>query len=90
MVFRKLLRRFRGEKKDEDYANRFVKFYHLNKKRLNKERRGSYKSKKKSGVCIRCSKKTVEDTVFCAYHRKQKQEYNRKMREQRKKQAKKS
>lgn len=73
---------------DEDgnvYDNRFVKFYHLNKKRLNKERRGSYKSKSKKGLCVRCSRKAVEGIVFCKYHRARQKEYNAKARAKRKK-----
>ncbi len=71
------------------YDNRFVKFYHLNKKRLNKERRGSYKSKAKGGICVRCSRKAVDGIVFCKYHRARQKEYNAKARAARKKKVKK-
>ena len=69
-------------KKDSksEYENRFQKFYHLNKKRLNKERRTSYKSRSKDGVCVRCSKKVVKDIVFCKYHQAKQKEYNAKAR----------
>ncbi|MBT3298355.1 hypothetical protein HN385_05495 [archaeon] len=67
------------------YDNRFVKFYHLNKKRLNKERRGSYKSKSKGGICVRCNRKAVKDIVFCKYHQARQKEYNAKARAKTKK-----
>ncbi len=64
-------------KKNKDrYKNRFQKFYHLNKKRLNKERRGSYKIKSDKGVCVRCKKKSLKNIVFCSYHKARQKEYN--------------
>ena len=62
------------------YDNRFQKFYHLNKKRLNLGRRSSYSGKKKSGICVRCKRRVVPGIVFCEYHRKKQKEYNRKAR----------
>ena len=70
---------------DKDYANRFQKFYHLNKKRLNKERRSYYKTKSKKGTCVRCKRKAVKDIVFCDYHQQKQKEYNAKARKKRKK-----
>ncbi len=67
-------------KSKDEYENRFQKFYHLNKKRLNKERRSSYKSRSKNGVCVRCSKKVVKGIVFCKYHQAKQKEYNAKAR----------
>ncbi len=73
----------------EEFENRFQKFYHLNKRRLNKERRGNYKRKAKSGICVRCSKKIVPGIVFCSYHQAKQKEYNAKARKRRKLAAKK-
>ncbi|MBI4981040.1 hypothetical protein HZC30_05800 [Candidatus Woesearchaeota archaeon] len=70
------------EKAEESfkYPNRFVKFYHLNKEKLNKERRGSYTSRRKDGVCVRCKRKVVPGIVFCEYHQEKQKEYNKKAR----------
>ena len=78
MVIKKLWRKVRGNKKN--YPNRFLKFYHENKTRLNKERRGSYTKKQKNGICVRCKRKALKNIVFCSYHRKKQQEYNKKAR----------
>jgi len=68
----------------EDYENRFQKFYHLNKKRLNNERRGSYKTRAKKGTCVRCKRKSLPGIVFCDYHKKKQKEYNAKARSKKK------
>jgi len=75
-MFKQLLNKVRG-KKSKDYPNRFLKFYHLNRKRLIKERRSAYAAKRKRGVCVRCSKKALKNLVFCSYHRDKQKEYNR-------------
>ncbi len=62
------------------YPNRFVKFYHLNKEKLNKERRGGYSSRRKDGICVRCKRKVVPGIVFCEYHQEKQKEYNKKAR----------
>ena len=64
-----------------EYSNRFVKFYHLNKDRLNKERKGSYSQKKKSGICVRCNRKALNGIIFCEYHQQMQKGYNEKARE---------
>lgn len=66
--------------KDSEYSNRFVKFYHLNKERLNTERRGSYTERHKAGVCVRCKNKALPGIVFCEYHQNKQKEYNKKAR----------
>lgn len=77
----KKLKKDNGDKKEEDlYPNRFVKFYHLNKSRLNKERRSGYSDRKKSGICVRCRRKAVSGIVFCEYHQGKQQDYNQKAR----------
>ena len=77
MVLKKLLSKF---SKKEEYPNRFLKFYHKNKKRLNKERRSSYGERKKQGLCVRCNKKALKNIVFCSYHQKKQVSYNKKAR----------
>jgi len=67
--------------KKEEYPNRFLKFYHLNKKRLIKERRKNYSQKQKSGICVRCQKPVVPGIIFCEYHQQKQKEYNRQARE---------
>jgi nitrate/TMAO reductase-like tetraheme cytochrome c subunit len=77
MVFKRLFRKFTVKK---EYTNRFLKFYHENRKRLTKERKSAYHERRKSGICVRCSQKTVPGIVFCKYHRQKQKEYNRKAR----------
>tara|TARA_Y100000310_G_scaffold340641_1_gene437157 strand:- start:69 stop:383 length:315 start_codon:yes stop_codon:yes gene_type:complete len=72
------------KKISSEYKNRFHKFYHLHKKRLNKERRGLYKNRSKKGICVRCKKKVVRDIVFCKYHKAKQKEYNAKARKKKK------
>ena len=80
MVIKRLLKKLR-KKKTSDYDNRFVKFYHLNKKRLCKERKSTYHEKKKKGICVRCNKKAVPGIVFCKYHQGMQVGYNKKARD---------
>lgn len=68
-----------------EFENRFQKFYHLNKTRLNKERRGNYKTKAKKGSCVRCKRKAKPGIVFCDYHQNKQKEYNAKARKKLKK-----
>ena len=60
------------------FKNRFQKFYHLNKDRINKARRSLYKDKKKEGTCVRCERKALSDINFCRYHREKQRDYNSK------------
>ena len=78
MVWKKIVKKLRKEEKE--YPNRFLKFYHLNKKKLNKTRKGKYHDRKKAGQCIRCYRKAVEGIVFCGYHQMKQKEYNRRAR----------
>ncbi len=81
MVFKEILGAIKSfTLKEEEYPNRFLKFYYLNKSRLNKERRGSYYYKKKAGTCVRCKKPRVTGIVFCIYHQSKQKEYNTKAR----------
>ncbi len=84
MALRERLKKFvfksEEKKEEEKYPNRFLKFYHNNKKRLNKERRGSYSERKKAGICVRCSKEALKGIVFCDYHQNKQKSYNKKAR----------
>lgn len=75
-LLKKILHRIRKTK----YPNRFVKFYQLNKKRINKDRRSLYDKKQDKGTCVRCKKKALKNIVFCRYHQQKQKEYNKKAR----------
>lgn len=64
-------------KKQIKYKDRFQKFYHLNKKRLNKERKLIYQEKKAKGICTRCKKKAIKGIQMCKYHQIKQMQYNR-------------
>ena len=72
------------KKSPKEFQNRFHKFYHLNKKRLNKERRGLYTERSKKGICVRCKRRVVTGIVFCKYHKAKQKEYNAKARAKKK------
>ena len=74
-----ILRFFKED--DKEYDNRFLKFYHQNKKRLNKERRSKYQIHKEKGLCVRCNKHAVAGIVFCEYHKSKQKGYNAKARQ---------
>jgi hypothetical protein len=77
MVLKKLINKItRRKNSNKVYFNRFLKFYHLNKFRLNKKRRSLYIRKKKSGICVRCNRKATDGIVFCSYHQKKQIIYN--------------
>lgn len=90
MNIKEWLKKFKREEKpeersgdksaDKNYANRFVKFYHLNKERLNKERRSGYDGRREKGICVRCRQKAMPGIVFCEYHQSKQKEYNAKAR----------
>ncbi|MBI2662645.1 hypothetical protein HYX11_04265 [Candidatus Woesearchaeota archaeon] len=69
------------QKKPKEYPNRFLKFYHENKSRLNKERRSFYSEHKSRSLCVRCHKKALPRIVFCSYHQQKQKGYNQKARE---------
>lgn len=73
MVIKKFIRKIRGKK----YPNRFLKFYHENRKRLLKERKSLYRQKRDQGICVRCSRKAVKGIIFCTYHRNKHKVYNK-------------
>jgi len=87
MVFKKILQKLKEiketkleKKSDQDYSNRFLKFYYGHKKRLLKERKSLYHEKKQKGICVRCSRKVVEGLVFCEYHQQKQVGYNKQAR----------
>lgn len=57
--------------------NRFQKFYVLHRPAINNWRRSSYKTKKKQGICVKCKKKALKTSIFCAYHLAKSRVYNR-------------
>lgn len=59
------------------YPNRFLKFYHENKGRVNKNRRSKYTQHLKAGLCVRCNKKAASGIVFCTYHQQKQNQYNK-------------
>ena len=59
------------------YPNRFLKFYHENKSRVNKNRRSMYTEHRKAGLCVRCTKKSAPGIVFCSYHQQKQNKYNK-------------
>lgn len=62
------------------YPNRFLKFYHENKSRVNKNRRSMYTEHRKAGLCVRCSKRAASSIVFCVFHQQKQNKYNKKAR----------
>ena len=80
MVFQKLVQKIKDFTFKEQYSNRFLKFYHLNKDRLLKERKTSYTKRKKGGICVRCKKPSLPNIVFCTYHKQKHKGYNKKAR----------
>jgi hypothetical protein len=82
-MLKRILKRIKKKKTDVDskeYPNRFLKFYHTNKKKLNNQRRSGYKKRRRKGICVRCKREAVEGIVFCVYHQQKQKEYNRKAR----------
>lgn len=69
MTFSVRIKRVRKLRKTKKFKNRFQKFYHKHKKQLNAKRRALYKSKKKKGICVKCKKKAIKGSVFCANHK---------------------
>ncbi|MEK6905360.1 MAG: hypothetical protein AABX24_03070 [Nanoarchaeota archaeon] len=82
MGFKDLLQKLKGvsEKNDQEYPNRFLKFYHNNQGRLLKERKSLYHEKKQKSICVRCSKKALEGIIFCDYHQQKQVGYNKQAR----------
>jgi len=68
------------ENSHKEYPNRFIKFYHLNKKRIISERHQTYAEKKQKGICVRCNKPVVLGIIFCEYHQMKQKGYNEKAR----------
>ena len=77
-MLRKLLSKIGVKKPTERrFKNRFQKFYYLHREGLNKERKALYFEKQKKGICVKCKKKAVKNSIFCKYHLEQSREYNR-------------
>jgi hypothetical protein len=58
------------------FKDRFQKFYYEHRERLNRERRSAYQAKKAKRFCVRCKRKVVKGSIFCARHRAKSREYN--------------
>ncbi|HLD79910.1 MAG TPA: hypothetical protein VJA18_05095 [Candidatus Nanoarchaeia archaeon] len=87
MVFKKILQKLKEiketrleKKSNQDYSDRFLKFYHNHKKRLLKERKSLYHEKKEKGICVRCKQKVLEGIIFCEHHQQKQVGYNKQAR----------
>ena len=58
------------------FKDRFQKFYYYHRGDLNKFRRSSYQQKKKKGICVKCKKKSLASSIFCAFHLNRSRVYN--------------
>ena len=58
------------------FKDRFQKFYYTHRPDLNKFRRSTYSTKKKKGICVKCQKKALSSSIFCAYHLRKSRIYN--------------
>jgi hypothetical protein len=50
------------------FKDRFEKFYYLHRGAINKGRRNLYEEKKRKGICVKCAKKALATSIFCAVH----------------------
>ena len=57
--------------------NRFQKFYYLHRPAINTFRRSLYKDRKKKGICVKCTKKSLKTSIFCALHLRKSRVYNK-------------
>jgi hypothetical protein len=69
--------KFKKVSVSKKFKDRFQKFYYLHRPDLNKFRRSSYSDKKKKGICVKCKKKSLSSSIFCAYHLNKSRIYNR-------------
>lgn len=58
------------------FKDRFQKFYYYHRGDLNRFRRSSYQQKKKKGICVKCKKKSLSTSIFCAHHLNRSRVYN--------------
>jgi hypothetical protein len=58
------------------FKDRFQKFYYEHRPDLNKSRRSTYSEKKKKGICVKCKKKALSSSIFCAAHLRKSRIYN--------------
>ncbi|MBT4651085.1 hypothetical protein HOC13_01030 [Candidatus Woesearchaeota archaeon] len=72
-MIKKFLKKLTGGKK---YKDRFQKFYHSNKERIQEERKLTYQEKKNKGICVRCKRKALLGIIFCNYHKQKQKQYN--------------
>ncbi|HIH11733.1 TPA: hypothetical protein HA241_06085 [Candidatus Woesearchaeota archaeon] len=80
-MIRKLLQKIKEKiSSRQEHTNRFLKFYYAHHRRLLKERRSTYYTKREKGICVRCSRKSLAGIIFCSYHQKMQKGYNQKAR----------
>ncbi len=61
-----------------DFKDRFQKFYFEHRERLNNERRRLYVERKQTGLCVRCGKNAMKNSVFCRHHLDMSRKYAKK------------
>lgn len=69
--------KFKRVSVSKKFKDRFQKFYYLHRPDLNKFRRSTYSDKKRKGICVKCKKKALSSSIFCAYHLNKSRVYNR-------------
>jgi hypothetical protein len=75
-VARRKASKFKRVSVSKKFKDRFQKFYYLHRPDLNKFRRSTYTTKKKKGICVKCKKKALSSSIFCAYHLRKSRVYN--------------
>jgi hypothetical protein len=68
--------KFKRVSVSKKFKDRFQKFYYLHRGDLNKFRRSTYEQKKKKGICVKCKKKSLSTSIFCAHHLNRSRVYN--------------
>ena len=68
--------KFKSVSVKKKFKDRFQKFYYLHRPDLNKSRRSTYTEKKKKGICVKCKKKALASSIFCAPHLRKSRIYN--------------
>jgi hypothetical protein len=68
--------KFKAVPVSKKFKDRFQKFYYYHRGDLNKFRRSTYQQKKKKGICVKCKKKSLASSIFCAFHLNRSRVYN--------------
>jgi hypothetical protein len=75
-IVRRKTSRFKKVSVSKKFKDRFQKFYYQHRPDLNKFRRSTYQDKKRKGICVKCKKKSLSSSIFCAYHLRKSRVYN--------------